>query len=277
MIMTVYKNADDFLEDNKVIMEEHSIAANLIWVNALSHKTVEDGFFGASIIVEDSAYLAIMTSPHPMVHFSVGTKTGDMAELLAKYLMANDMMPTKINGQKETSSIFMKYANELGANYEESGHLYLCECSKVNNISTVKGKFQSPITVDFDFTPWHMGFHTDCKIDGEANYDSSKAKTDKMIKNRSLVCVIVDSTPVTMAAKLRKLQGGRCVGAVYTPNQLRGKGYSTACVKHLTQEILDEGNEVAFLFADKYNLMSNHIYEKIGYKKIGDFMEYNRI
>ncbi|MCK5129835.1 MAG: GNAT family N-acetyltransferase [Clostridiales bacterium] len=276
MIMTIYKNADDFLEDNKGIMEEHSIAANLIWVNALSHKTVEDGFFGASIAAEDSAYLAIMTSPHPMVHFSVGDDTEPLAELLAKYLSANHMLPDKINGQKQASILFKDMANELGAGYEESRYLYLMECKKVNDIKIVNGNYQSPIIVDFDFAPWHLNFHTDCAIDGKADYEFSKAKTRKMIKNGNLVCYLVDGNPVTMAAKTRVVSGGRCIGTVYTPKDLRGKGYSTACIKHLTQEILNEGNECAYLYADKYNPASNHVYEKIGYEVIGDFIEYCR-
>lgn len=95
---------------------------------------------------------------------------------------------------------------------------------------------------------------------------------------------IIESTPylanekvVTMAAKTRKVPGGRCVGWVYTPDNLRGNGYSIACMKYLTQEILDEGNDVAFLFADKYNPISNHIYEKLGYEKISDFMEFSKV
>lgn len=274
MEMIIYKNSDDFLKDNRAVMEEHSIQANLIWVNATSHKTIEDGFFGASIVDNKGTYLAIMTTPFPMVHFAVGDDIKDKAEILVKYLMANDMMPDKINGQKATSTLFKEIANEVGSQYKESGYLYLSECKKVNEIAIVKGDYQSPITVDFDFAPWHMNFHIDCAIDGQADYESSKVKTEKMIKNGNLVCFVVDGNPVTMAAKIRIVQGGRCVGAVYTPNNLRGKGYSTACIKHLTQEILDEGNDAAILFADKYNPMSNRVYEKVGYKKISDFVEY---
>lgn len=275
MEMTIYKNADDFLIENKDVMEQHSIQANLIWVNALSKKSVEDGFFGVSIIQGESIYLAIQTTPHPMVHFSVGDDIKDMAELLAKYLSANNLLPEKINGIKKTVDIFYKVANELGADYKESRYLYLYECRNVENIFIVDGKYQSPITAEFDFGPWYIGFYKDCELDDPIDKAAEKAR--KMVDNGSLVCFVIDGKPVTMAAKTRQIPGGRCISAVYTPNDFRGNGYSIACMKHLTQEILDEGNDTAFLYADKYNPISNHVYEKIGYKKIGDFMEYCRI
>jgi predicted GNAT family acetyltransferase len=46
-------------------------------------------------------------------------------------------------------------------------------------------------------------------------------------------------------------------------------------MKHATQDILAEGS-FAFLYADRDNPISNHVYEKIGYKKVGEFMEQKR-
>jgi len=276
MEMTIYKTADDFLEENRKVMEEYSIQANLVWTNATSHKSVEDGFWGVSIMRGDSIYLAIQTAPHPMVHFSFGDNIKEMAKLLAKYLSGNKSLPIKISGIKKTVGIFKDAASGLGAEYTESRHLNLMKCSKVNDIEIAKGEYQSPITLNFDFGSWYMGFHIDCEIDGEMDIELSKAQAKKMTDSGKLVCFSVKGSPVTMAAKKRKLVGGQCVGAVYTPNNLRGKGYSTACIKHLTQEILSEGNDCAFLYADKHNPASNRVYKKVGYKKIADFIEYEK-
>ena len=271
MLMTVYKNSDDFLEENRKVMEQYSVEANLIWANAVSHKTTEDGFFGVAIMQNDSTYLAIQTSPHPMVHFSVGGDTKEMAELLAKYLSGTKSMPEKISGIRETINVFKDAAEALGTKYGESRCLNLMTCVKVNDIGIAEGIYQSPVTADFDFGPWFIGFNKDCEID--ETDDSATQNAKRMAGNGSLVCFAVGGHPVTMAAKKRRLEGGRCVGAVYTPDEFRGKGYSTACIKHLTEEILSEGNDCAFLFADKYNPVSNRVYEKVGYKKIADFME----
>jgi hypothetical protein len=275
MEMEIYKNADDFLEKNRYVMEQYSVEANLIWANAMSHKTAEDGFRGISITQGSSIYLAIQTISHPMVHFSTGNNIKEMAKLLVKYLSGINAMPQKISGIRETIDLFKDAAHELNSKYKESQHLNLMICEKVNDIHIIEGKYQSPITADFDFSDWFIGFWHDCEIENSGK-EAARDAAKQMIKNGKLVCFSVDGQPVTMAAKKRKLIGGRCVGEVYTPEKFRSKGYSTACLKHLTQEILSEGNDCAFLFANKYNPASNRVYEKVGYKKIADFMEYTK-
>ena len=272
MKLTIYKNSDDFLKENRSFMEQHSIQANLIWANALSRKTMKEGFFGVSIFHNGSVYLANQTSSHPTVHFSVGDNVGEMAAVLADLFYSLNMVPDKISGIKNTVDAFRDAANGRGAGYEKSRHLYLMECNKVSGIDIVDGQYLSPITADFDFGPWFVGFNSDCDL--EEAQDAAAKRAKKMVDDGSLVCFAVNGIPVTMAAKTRKVPGARCVSAVYTPDDLRGKGYCTACIKHLTQEILNEGNDCAFLFADKYNPASNRVYEKVGYKKIADFMEY---
>lgn len=176
---------------------------------------------------------------------------------------------------KNAVDMFKNIANNLGAGYKESRYLYLRECKEVSNVDIKKGEYQSSVTAEFDFTNWFVGFIKDCELDD--SIDTASEKITKMIENGDLVCYIANNNIVTMAAQTRKVKGGRCVGMVYTPPENRGMGYSIACMKHLTQEILDSGNDVAFLYSDKYNPISNHVYEKLGYEKTDDFMEYSRI
>ena len=46
-----------------------------------------------------------------------------------------------------------------------------------------------------------------------------------------------------MAASAGKTPNGVRVNNVYTPPPLRGRGYASACVAHLSQELLDEVNK----------------------------------
>jgi hypothetical protein len=79
---------------------------------------------------------------------------------------------------------------------------------------------------------------------------------------------------VTMAARGRKTRHTQSIGMVYTPPELRRKGYASACVAALSQMILDTGFTHAVLFTDLANPTSNSIYQKIGYRPVGDFAEY---
>jgi predicted GNAT family acetyltransferase len=60
------------------------------------------------------------------------------------------------------------------------------------------------------------------------------------------------------------------IGPVYTPPELRGRGYATSLVAELSQSLLDGGRRFCFLYTDLANPTSNAIYERIGYVKIAE-------
>ena len=60
------------------------------------------------------------------------------------------------------------------------------------------------------------------------------------------------------------------VGPVYTPPELRGRGYATALVAELSQSLLDGGRRFVFLYTDLANPTSNAIYERIGYVRVAE-------
>jgi hypothetical protein len=60
------------------------------------------------------------------------------------------------------------------------------------------------------------------------------------------------------------------VGPVYTPPDLRGRGYASALTAALTKRLLDGGRRFCFLYTDLSNPTSNSIYQRIGYRAVGD-------
>jgi predicted GNAT family acetyltransferase len=58
------------------------------------------------------------------------------------------------------------------------------------------------------------------------------------------------------------------IGPVYTPPELRGRGYGTALVADLSQKLLDRGRRFCFLYTDLANPTSNALYERIGYVRV---------
>jgi predicted GNAT family acetyltransferase len=64
------------------------------------------------------------------------------------------------------------------------------------------------------------------------------------------------------------------VNFVYSPPEFRGRGYATACVTALTRQLLDEGRAFCCLYADRANPTSTGIYERIGYRPIGDASDF---
>jgi uncharacterized protein len=83
-----------------------------------------------------------------------------------------------------------------------------------------------------------------------------------------------DCGPVSMAYRARPTPHGQTVTSVYTPPELRGRGYASACVAGVSQLLLDSGKHFCNLFTNLANPTSNSIYQKIGYRPVCDFTEY---
>lgn len=83
-----------------------------------------------------------------------------------------------------------------------------------------------------------------------------------------------DGRPVSMAGFAGRSARGVRVNYVYTPPQFRTRGYATASVATLTQQLLAEGHTFCCLYTDVANHISNSIYQKIGYQPICDLSTY---
>ena len=79
-----------------------------------------------------------------------------------------------------------------------------------------------------------------------------------------------DAEPVSLAGYGGRTPNGIRIGPVYTPPELRRRGYATALTAALTQRLLDAGPRFCFLFTDLANPTSNSIYAAVGYRPVTD-------
>jgi uncharacterized protein len=61
---------------------------------------------------------------------------------------------------------------------------------------------------------------------------------------------------------------GARIGPVYTPPDLRGRGYATTLVADVSSWLLAGGRSFCFLYTDLANPTSNAIYRRIGYEQV---------
>ena len=78
-------------------------------------------------------------------------------------------------------------------------------------------------------------------------------------------------TPVSMASNPRRVAGWWGIAYVFTPVPHRGHGYASGVVAHASRLALASGAQGCTLFTDLMNPVSNRIYERIGYRRIGEF------
>jgi predicted GNAT family acetyltransferase len=93
-------------------------------------------------------------------------------------------------------------------------------------------------------------------------------------QGRSLYLWTAGGEPVSMAGVGGRTPTGIRVGPVYTPPGLRGHGFASNLVANVAQAQLNGGRSFVFLFADRANSTSNHIYASIGFEVVAEVDRY---
>jgi predicted GNAT family acetyltransferase len=80
-----------------------------------------------------------------------------------------------------------------------------------------------------------------------------------------------DGGPRSLACRARKTATGSAIAPVYTPPESRRRGYGGAVTAELARRLLAAGDRFVCLFADQKNPTANHVYQSMGFRKVGDF------
>jgi predicted GNAT family acetyltransferase len=115
---------------------------------------------------------------------------------------------------------------------------------------------------------------------GKPGRDSAEQNVDRRITSpRAGILLWEDGgAPVSAAGWGGATPNGIRIAPVYTPPELRGRGYATALTAELSQRLLDGrlfegGRRFCFLYTDLANPTSNAIYERIGYRRVAESAE----
>lgn len=81
-----------------------------------------------------------------------------------------------------------------------------------------------------------------------------------------------DGQPVSLAGRTPQVAGQVRVGPVFTPAELRGRGFAGAVTAAVSQAALATGAEEVLLYTDLDNPTSNALYQRLGYRPTGDHL-----
>lgn len=148
------------------------------------------------------------------------------------------------------------------------------ECTEVSRPSGVSGAPRSAATEDRELLiEWRGAFALEAV--GERDSVPERSVDNWLDDEHSSGCVVwCDPDPVSMVGYSSPTRNGMRVAPVYTPPELRGRGYASACTAEATQRVLDSGRTSVFLYTDLSNPTSNSIYQKIGYRPVCDVDQY---
>ncbi|MEU6933622.1 GNAT family N-acetyltransferase [Streptomyces sp. 2RAF24] len=114
---------------------------------------------------------------------------------------------------------------------------------------------------------WMREFARDIGEDPDADYT---ANVEGRVAGARLHLWEVAGEPVAMASVSRLVAGQARVSPVYTPPAHRARGYGGAVTSAVSRKALDEGAGQVLLFTDLANPTSNALYQRLGYRPIGE-------
>jgi ribosomal protein S18 acetylase RimI-like enzyme len=117
---------------------------------------------------------------------------------------------------------------------------------------------------------WITAFQSEALPNEPFTAQAAADYADSVLAANSLYLLSVASETVAMAAIVRPTSLGASINAVYTPPSRRKKGFASTLVAKLCQQILHDGKERCWLYADKSNPTANHIYVNIGFRPVCD-------
>jgi GNAT superfamily N-acetyltransferase len=124
-------------------------------------------------------------------------------------------------------------------------------------------------------TAWAKAFHEEA-IGASGPAQDYDAMADRWIRGlgRTAYLWVDEGRPVSLAGAGGLTPTGIRIGPVYTPPDLRGRGYASNLVAGVSRRLLDSGRQFVFLFTDLANPTANKIYQAIGYEPVNDVDEY---
>jgi RimJ/RimL family protein N-acetyltransferase len=93
---------------------------------------------------------------------------------------------------------------------------------------------------------------------------------DDRLSHAGLTLWEASGQPVAMAGSTRAVAGVVRVAGVYTAPAHRQRGYGAAVTAVVTQAAIDGGASAVVLFTDLANPTSNALYQRLGYRAVGD-------
>ncbi|HVE92561.1 MAG TPA: GNAT family N-acetyltransferase [Actinomycetota bacterium] len=220
--------------------------------------------------------VAMRTPPHPVTLSEFDSP--DAVRLVARELSAADPALNGVSGPAARAADFAKaWTSITGASASRVMSLRVHRLEKLNPLPSVPGRMRPAEPQELGLlASWAAAFHAEAL----GSHDEDPAKIRVGLEGRLAapgggLVVWEDGEIVSMAAFGGPTPNGIRINLVYTPPQLRGRGYASACVGALSERLLEQGRRFCFLFTDLANPTSNKIYARIGYERVADVDRYD--
>lgn len=209
----------------------------------------------------------VQTSPFPP---RLGRMSAEAAAELAQLLHAQGVELPGIGGWRAAAEAFAKSWEQLAgvtASVEVDERLYrLAQLEQPEPAPS--GRARPGEAEDRELiVAWCAAFMADVRQTRPMDYEAWFARR---LADRDLIIWEDQGRPVSLAACSPTIAGMSRIGPVYTPPELRGRGYASGVTAAVSAYALARGAQEVLLFTDLANPTSNSIYQKLGYRPVDD-------
>ena len=225
------------------------------------------------VVVDDGRVVqaAGLTPPFHLVISRPAAAGAD--EALAAFLHCEGhAIPGVIGAVPEVEGFAEAWARVAGVTAESTMAQRIYSCTAVRPVDGVPGRTRTATEDDRDLvTRWARAFAREALQEDGERMDRT---VELRLRNRGGSFVLwEDDGPVSITGYGSWTPNGVRIGPVYTPPELRGRGYASALVSSVSAELLSGGRRFCFLYTDLANPTSNRVYTRIGYEPVCDSRE----
>jgi uncharacterized protein len=275
LVMRLYRsqNIQDFCDRTQTFLLQHEAEHNLLLAiqQTLVQQPSEErppylGWCEVNGAVQGVAV------HQPRRNVVLSQMSAGAARLFAKDIVKAECHPPGVAGLTTEVAAFVDVWQSLTQQpISLAMEMYIHQLMQVQPVSRARGQLRVARGCDRALVlDWSRAF--DCEAFGQVQPWTEEV-IDRQIQ-KSNIYLWQAHQPVSMAIGRGSTPGGGRIGPVYTPPEFRCQGYATACVAALSQRLLNQGYRSCFLFTDKTNPTSNHIYQTIGYRQQCNWVDY---
>lgn len=218
----------------------------------------------------DGAACAIQTPPNYLV---LGDLDQNQCDELAK--AALNLEFNGCNGSGDTAEMLVESFARLGISHEIGMPQRIYALDQPPKYPSCEGNGRKARSDELElFCDWFNRF---CHEAVAHESPPTKERMIEMFKERPIFFWEVNGKPVAMAARNRETKSGSNISLVFTPPELRGKGYAGSVTAFTCENAFKDGKVVCFLYTDLRNPISNKVYQKIGFRGWCDSKTYTRV
>jgi predicted GNAT family acetyltransferase len=218
----------------------------------------------------DVVAAAMLTPPNGAV-LSAVTDMAAIPALVEDYAAVYDKLPSALGAIEDTKAFVELWHERTRQPYHLHMQQGIYQLTKVNPVKNVSGDYRVATVNERELMlDWALDFAFEA-LGEKLDRDEYGKLIDRKLENNLTNCLRLwwdEGQPVAMITSTRPTPNGVTVTMVYTPPDLRGRGYASALTAAISQELLDSGKKLCFLYTDMSNPTSNKIYQNIGYELV---------